>query len=159
MAGIYRRGESKIWWGRAQRENREYRRSLKTADRAIAERRFRQWLADLDAVAWGERPRRTFEEATERFAREHLTTLKPRGAERYLVSLKSLAVHFDGKTLDQIKSASLSEFETARRSEGVTAGTIRRDLACLSSIMTSATDWEWIDDGSCMDGARGARGI
>ena len=69
-----------------------------------------------------------------------MTTLKPRGAEHYLVSLKSLAVHFDGKTLDQIKSASLSEFETARRSEGVTAGTIRRDLACLSSIMTSATD-------------------
>jgi integrase len=77
-----------------------------------------------------------------------LTTLKPRGAERYLVSLKSLAVHFDGKTLDQIKSAALSEFETARRTEGVSAGTIRRDLACLSSILTSATDWEWIDDGS-----------
>jgi integrase len=148
MAGLYRRGQSKIWWGRAQRENREYRRSLKTTDRAIAERRFRQWLADLDAVAWGEKPRRSFEEASERFVREHLTMLKPRGAERYMVSLKHLAVHFDGKTLDQIKSAEMSAFETARRTQGMSAGTIRRDLACLSSIFTSAIDWEWIDDGS-----------
>jgi integrase len=148
MAGLYRRGESKIWWGRAQRQGREYRRSLKTADRALAERRFRQWLTDLDAIAWGEKPRRSFEEASERFFREHLPTLKPRGAERYITSLKSLAVYFDGKTLDQIRSAELSGFETARRTQAVSAGTIRRDLSCLSSIMTSATDWEWIDDGS-----------
>jgi integrase len=42
----------------------------------------------------------------------------------------------------------LSEFETARRQDGVTAGTIRRDLACLSSLMTSAEDWDWLDDGA-----------
>jgi integrase len=148
MAGLYRRGKSKIWWGRAQRQGREYRRSLKTADRALADRRFRQWLTDLDAIAWGEKPRRSFEEASERFFREHLPTLKPRGAERYITSLKSLAVHFDGKTLDCIRSAELSAFETARRTQGVSAGTIRRDLSCLSSIMASATDWEWIEDGS-----------
>jgi integrase/recombinase XerD len=148
MAGLYRRGESKIWWGRAQRSGREYRRSLKTADRAVAERRFRQWLADLDAIAWGDRPRRSFEEASERFVREHLPTLKPRSAERYMTSLLSLATRFDGKTLDQIRSAELSAFETARRTQGVSAGTVRRDLACLSSILTSAIDWEWIDDGS-----------
>jgi integrase len=148
MAGLYRRGKSKIWWGRAQRQAREYRRSLKTADRALADRRFRQWLTDLDAIAWGEKPRRSFEEASERFFREHLPTLKPRGAKRYITSLKSLAAHFDGKTLDCIRSAELSAFETARRTQGVSAGTIRRDLSCLSSIMTSATDWEWIEDGS-----------
>lgn len=146
MAGLYRRG--KVYWARAQRAGREHRRSLKTADRAIAERRLRQWLADLDAIAWGDKPRRTFEEASERFIREHLTAIKPASARRYGVSLKNLAMHFAGKTLDQIKSAELSAFETARRSEGVTAGTIRRDLACLSSMLTSATDWEWIDDGS-----------
>ena len=64
--------------------------------------------------------------------REHLPMLKPRAAERYITSLKHLAAHFDGRTLDQIKSAELSAFETKRRSEGVRPGTIRRDLACLS---------------------------
>lgn len=145
MAGLYRRG--RIWWGRAQRSGIEQRRSLKTADRAIAERRLRQWLADLDAIAWGDKPRRSFDEAAERFIREHLTTLKPRGAERYGTSLKHLAGHFGGKTLDQITRGELAAFEVKRRSEGVTAPTIRRDLACLSSLFTSCEDWEWLDEG------------
>jgi hypothetical protein len=29
-------------------------------------------------IAWGDKPRRTFEETTERFVRNHLTTLKRR---------------------------------------------------------------------------------
>lgn len=146
MAGLYRRG--KVYWARAQRQGREHRRSLKTADRAIAERRLRQWLAELDAIAWGDKPRKTFDQAAERFVIEHLTTLKPASARRYGVSLKNLAEQFGGKTLDQVTSGELSAFETARRSTGVTAGTIRRDLACLSSLMTSAEEWEWIEDGA-----------
>lgn len=146
MAGIYRRG--KIYWARATRKGREHRTSLATPNRKIAERRFERWLAELKALAWGDRPRHTFDEAAARFIAEHLTTLKPGGAKRYGVSLKNLAMHFGGKPLDAIKSAELSAFETRRRTDGVTASTIRRDLTCLSSLMTSATDWEWIDDGS-----------
>jgi len=146
MAAIYRRG--RIWWGRAQRQKREQRRSLQTTNRAIAEKRLAQWLGDLEAVAWGDKPPRTFTETAARFIREHLTTLKPGGARRYGVSLKQLAGHFGGMTLNQIRSATLSEFETARRDGGASAGTIRRDLACLSSMLTSAEDWEWIEDGA-----------
>jgi integrase len=142
MAGICR---GKIYWARAQRQGREHRSSLQTANRAIAEQRFRQWLAELEATRWGQRPRRTWQEAQERFIREHLTTLKPLAAKRYGVSLKNLAEDFGPMTLDQITSAGLSAFETRRRTDGVKAGTIRRDLACLSSLMTSAIDWEWIE--------------
>jgi hypothetical protein len=130
MARIFRRGRT--YWGRAQRQNRELRRSLKTTDRATAERRFRAWLDELDATAWGEKPKRTYAEAEDRFIREHLTTIKPRAAMRYGVSLKHLSGHFGHMTLDQIGSAELSSFETRRRGDGVTASTIRRDLACLS---------------------------
>jgi integrase len=62
------------------------------------------------------------------------------------VSLKNLSPHFGGKMLHEITSATLSEFEASRRADGVKSGTIRRDLACLSSLMTSAQDdWEWHD--------------
>lgn len=145
MAGLYKRG--KIWWGRVQRENKEHRRSLETAHRTVAEKRFRDWLADLDAIKWGDKPRRSFDEAAERFIREHLTTVKPSTARRYGDSLKHLVGHFAKLTLDQIESAQLSDFETARRSDGVTPSTIRRDLSCLSGIFSSAIDWEWIEDG------------
>jgi len=140
---IYRRG--KTYWVRAQRQNREYRRSLKTTDRTIADRRARAWLGELDAVAWGEKPRRSYVEAEEKFIREHLTAIKPRAAQRYGVSLKHLSEHFGDMMLEQITSATLSDFETKRRQQGVSPSTIRRDFACLSSLMTSAVDWELID--------------
>ena len=143
MARLYRRG--KTYWVRAQRNNREIRRSLKTTDRKTAERRFRLWLNDLEAVAWGEKPHRSYAEAEEKFIREHLTAIKPLAAKRYGVSLKHLAEHFGDKTLDQITSAELSDFETQRRGQGVSSSTIRRDFACLSSLLSSCVDWEWID--------------
>ena len=34
------------------------------------------------------------------------------------------------------------------RLQGLTAPTIRRDLACLSCILSYCEEWEWIDDGS-----------
>src|SRR6516164_6994094 len=140
---IYRRG--KTYWVRAQRQNREYRRSLKTTDRAIADRRARAWLGELDAIEWGDKPRRSYAEAEEKFIREHLIAIKPRAAQRYGVSLKHLSEHFGDKALDQITTATLSEFENKRRMQGVSPSTIRRDLACLSSLMTSCLDWEWLD--------------
>jgi integrase len=143
MAGIYRRGT--VYWGRANRQNREYRRSLKTSDRAIAEKRLRTWLDELDAIAWGDKPRRTYAEAEEKFIREHLTSIKPKSALRYGVSLKHLAEHFGSMMLHQITSGELSAFETKRRTQAVRPGTIRRDLACLSSLLTSCVDWEWVD--------------
>lgn len=143
MAGVYRRG--KVYWARAQRKGREHRGSLQTANRAIAEKRFRQWLDDLDETAWGDKPRRSYAEAEEKFIREHLTTIKPRAATRYGVSLKHLSEHFAGKMLHQITSAELSAFETKRRTQGVRPGTIRRDLACLSSLLESCIDWEWTE--------------
>lgn len=145
MAGLYQRGST--WWARAQRQGIEHRRSLKTHDKREAEKRLRQWLADLDAIAWGSKPRRTFDEAALKFINEHLPTLKRSSAIRYGVSLKWLSDHFEGKSLDQIGTAALSEFETARRSAGASAPTVRRDFACLSSLLTSCEDWEWIDDG------------
>ena len=113
MAAIYRRG--KRYWARAQRKGREYRRSLATTNRAVAERRFREWLEELDAIAYGDKPRRTWEEASERFIREHLPTIKRSAAVRYGVSLKHLDEQFAGKMLHQITSAEMSEFETKRR--------------------------------------------
>lgn len=143
MAGLYKRG--KTWWGRVQRGHREHRRSLKTSDKAIAERRLRKWVGEIDAMAWGEKPSRTFTEAAERFIREHLPNLKPQSARRYGVSIMHLIEAMGNKPLAAIGRAVMTEFETARRSQGIQPPTIRRDLACLSSIMGCAIDWEWID--------------
>lgn len=140
--GIYLRG--KRYWARAQRNGREHRTPLKTTSKTVAERRYRQWLDDLDAIAWGDKPRRRFDEAAEKFVNEHLPTLKPSSARRYGVSLDWLADEFEGKFLDQIGTAALMEFERKRR-EMASPPTVRRDLACLSSIFGCCVEWEWCD--------------
>lgn len=145
MAGIFKRG--KKFWARAQRKGRDLRVSLQTTDRATAERRFRDWIGEMEAVSWGDKPRRSYRETEERFIREHLTTIKEGAARRYGVSLKHLSGHFGNMMLHQITSAELSAFEAKRRAHGVSTSTIRRDLACLSSMLTSAQDWEWTADG------------
>lgn len=143
MASIYRRG--KKWWGKVQRAGVIHRRPLETESKTIAERRLRAWLDELDAIAWGEKPRRTFRQAAERFAAEHLPRIKPSSATRYLISLGWLVDMFADRYLDQITSAALGEFETARRAKGASPPTIRRDLACLSSVFGLCAEWEWFD--------------
>jgi len=157
MATVYRRGRT--WWGRVQREGHDLRQSLKTSSKAVAQQRLRAWLEELDRVAWGGKPRRTFDEMAVKFIDEHLPTLKPRAAARYVVSIERLTDSFEGKLLDEIGSAALAEFAAKRRRDGVarrgkgkipvihaiSPASIRRDLACLSSMFGCAIDWEWTE--------------
>lgn len=101
----------------------------------------------MDAQAWGEKPPRPWPMVWERFMREHFPTIKPNSAVRYAVSLKNLSKVLDGKLIQQVTTALLSEFETLRRTEGASAPTIRRDLACLSCILSYCEEWEWVEDG------------
>lgn len=143
MAKLYKRGQT--YWARAQRKNREFRASLQTTDRRVAERRYRDWLDQLDATAWGDKPRYTFKEAVKKFIGEHFPTLKPSSATRYVVSLKWFGDRFESLFVDQIGTEQLSDFETWRRENGASAPTIRRDLACLSSVFASMQEWEWVE--------------
>lgn len=145
MANVYKRGQT--WWGRAQRKGQEHRQSLETRDKRVAEKRLRIWLEELEAQQWGDRPRVSFPNAVRAFIVEYLTTLKPSSATRYGVSLKWLGDRFSDQMLDEIGREELSGFESWRRALGTSNPTIRRDLACLSSMFTFCEEKEWIDDG------------
>lgn len=133
-----------IWYLKKTVAGKQIKRSLETGDRRVAKERRDKILAELEATSWGEVRRRTFNEATIRFGDDHYKTLKKRGAARYTTSIASLLEVLDGKFLDEISSALLSEFERKRRDEDeVVPSTIRRDLACLSSIFSRAEEWEW----------------
>ena len=79
------------------------------------------------------------------FTEHHLPTLRASSQKRYLLSLLTLTPHFKDKTLQGVTRGHLSEFVAARRKQGVKAGTIRRDLACLSSLYTTADDFDLCD--------------
>lgn len=158
MATIYRRG--KQWWGRVQREGKDRREPLETTSEAVARKRLKEWLERLDLAAWGGKPRKTFDDAMVRFIQEYLPTKRPKTRTRYLCSIDALTPSFEGLFLDEIRSAKLGDFETTRRRQGaripeklkgkmkprpVSGPTIRRDLACLSSMFGCAMEWEWVE--------------
>src|SRR5690606_33030645 len=97
-----------------------------------------------DAAGWGDKPRRPLNEVADEFILQHLPTLRPGSAKRYGVSLDWLDKKLGARFLDDIGSAELVEFETWRRSMGASPPTIRRDLACLSSVYSFAIEREWV---------------
>lgn len=135
-----------IWWGRKTYKGTRYRFSLETTSVRDAQSRYATKIAELTAEAWGEKPSRSFDEAAEKFVGEHLPRLKPSAANRYMISLRWLAENFAGVKLSDITRGPLYEFEQSRYRAGAAKPTIRRDLACLSSVISSARSWGWIDD-------------
>lgn len=137
------RKRGRIWWYRFTHKGQPFEGSLETDDLTEARRRLAVRRQELIDTNWGKKPKRSFNDAAERFGLEHFKELKPKSARRYFVSIANLLKTFDGVLLDDITSGRLNDFEQARKAQGVSQSTIRRDLACLSVIFSSAEEWEW----------------
>jgi integrase len=115
-----------------------------------AKKRLAAKVKELDAPRGGIGGDWTVAEATEKFVDEHFPNLKPKAIRRYLTSLRWLIPAFGHMKLADVSSKDLSTFETERRRgrtrEGrrVSIVTVKRDLACLSSIFSSCEEWEWV---------------
>lgn len=133
-----------VWWYRITKSGQTFEGSLQTGNLGVAKERLEGIRRELTATRYGEKPRRTFDEAALRFKREHFPALKPKSRLRYSVSLRVMVDHFQGVYLDEIGSARMGDFERARLAEGVTTTTVRRDLGCLSSLFSRAEEWEWV---------------
>ena len=93
------------------------------------------------------KPPRTFVEAAELFIKEHLTRTQALIRQSICAQPEIISRALRSMELGKVKRAELAEYEGWRRGQGVTAGTIRRDFACLSSLFRTAEDHEWIEDG------------
>lgn len=143
MAGIYLRG--KTWWGRVQKDGQDLRQSLQTRSESVARGRLKVWLDELETLSWGGKPRLTLNAVMDAFQTEHGPSLKPKTLKRYGISIDWLDEAFGDRLLLDLRPADLKEFETARRSKGASAPTVRRDLATLSTVFSFAIEKEWAD--------------
>lgn len=151
MASIYwRNGRA---WGRTRHKGQEIRQPLGTTSKREAARLLQTWVADLKGKKHTDGSNTSFEDAVDLFLETHAGTLKESSQKRYMLSLLTMAPFFKGRMLNEITRGVLAEFVTWRRKlpvrkgrKGcVTPGTIRRDLACLSSVFTIADDFERCD--------------
>lgn len=144
---------AKVYWrngwayARAQVKGVERRKALGTHIATEAEVRFRAWISEIESERqskWTGKET-SFRDAVRVFTDDHLPTLARNSQARYLTSLIVLSPQFEGTTLQQISKADLTKFVSDRRRSGVADSTIRRDLACLSSVFTVAGDYELVD--------------
>lgn len=155
MASVYKRGET--YYARFTYRGKEFRRSLDTTSQRIANDRLLSFIAQVQAGKWRDGKRHKFGDAIDRYIDAHFANLRPNSRKRYAVHLINLRAHLNVEFIDEIDSATLGDFEIARRKEGVTNSTIRRDLMCLSSLCTWAKSWHWLNSNPAAEYLQAAR--
>tara|TARA_R110002074_G_scaffold239322_1_gene411137 strand:- start:188 stop:1075 length:888 start_codon:yes stop_codon:yes gene_type:complete len=141
MAQVYKRGTT--WWVRFRFNGHHVRRSAKTTGKAEATAFLHKLMAEHAGMARGDLPRRTYDQAVERFFIE--ATIKPKTQEGYRTSHRALQRFFKNLHLDQIDRRRIGEFVSARKHQGVSDTSVLRDLAFFSSLCSMAQRWGWLD--------------
>ena len=87
------------------------------------------------AVVYGIRPTRTFQQAAIKYLDEHQ---HKKSLERDVYAFNQIMPYIGHLQLDRIHNGTLAEYRQARRKDGVTAGTINRELGCIRRILNLA---------------------
>jgi integrase/recombinase XerD len=148
-AAIYRRGAT--YWTRFVVDGVEYRRSLRTNETAVAQRRADEIRAQAIAKAHFGDHRTTWREAVIAWAEHQMHEVGASTMQRYNVSIGQLDADFAPLFVDQIDKKAITGFVARRRAMKVTSATIRRDLVALSSVLAFADDQDWRDGNPAKD--------
>lgn len=119
-----------VFYARISVDGREQRQSLKTRDRAEAERRLDQWLEGRSPYRGT--VRHTFLQAAALWM--EAGEWKPKTLRGYIKLLAVLEAHFGERYWDQVDKAALQGFIEARRKAGSGTATINRYLSVVSGI-------------------------
>lgn len=157
--GLKKRG--RIWW--IDKQIKGYGRvaeSCGTCDLFEAERYLAHRLEAIrQAMVYGIRPTRTFQQAAIKYLNDNQ---HKKSLERYLAAFNRLMPHIGHMRLDRIHNDTLADYRRARRADGVTAGTIRKELSCLRRVLNlAARVWRhdngmsWLDAPPLIEMERG----
>lgn len=151
MSKLYRRG--KTWWARIQVNGRDHRRSLQTTSRAVADRRFGQFLREAEHFRFHGETRHKWQDAVVQWSLATAGDLKATTRKRYLCSLKQLDSILHGLYIDEIDRRTVAKI--AKRG-GIKNATRRRDLTAVSVVLRWCSHQGWRDDNPARDWDRGA---
>lgn len=140
MSNLYKRGG--IWWGRAVRAGREYRRSLRTGDRSEAKRRLKLWQESLERTVYFGEERHSWREAVVGFLAEADKSLKPTVVTRYKSSLRQVDPILSPLMVDEIGNKHMAKIAGRK---GASNATRRRDLTAVSAVLRWAVAQTWIE--------------
>lgn len=135
---LYRHASSGVYYGLVKRSGKQYRRSLKTTDRKLAERflaEFRQKVDRLDHTK--NRTVLTFAECAKLWLATVTPHLKPSSARRRETSVAQLFPHL-GAVLIRNITAGVCENWAAKRGAGISASTYNNERDTITAILNYA---------------------
>jgi len=139
---LLKRAGSPFWYVRYRDAGgNRVRRSTGTTNRKEAAELEAKWKLEVrQQRLWGTQPEFTYDEMMLRYLQE-MTEAK---RERDAWSAKQLQRFFSGRVLVKLKRADVRQYIAMRKADGVTGGTINRELGLLSSALNRARrDWDW----------------
>jgi integrase len=114
-----------------------------------------------NAMVYGIRPTRTFQEAAIKFLADNQ---HKKFLERYVYAFDRVMPHIGHMRLDRIHNDTLSSYRRARRADGVSAGTINKELSCVRRILNlAARVWRhdngmsWLDTSPLIEMEQGPK--
>ncbi len=133
--GLKKRG--RIWW--IDKRIKGYGRvaeSCGTTNLAEAEQYLTFRLNEIrNAMVYGIRPTRTFQQAAIKFLEDNQYK---KLLERYVYAFDRVMPHIGHMRLDRIHNDTLAGYRRARRADGVSAGTINKELSCVRRVLNLA---------------------
>lgn len=121
------RGTWCVVWSEDHATGKQTRRvSLRTKDRAVAERRFKDYLKDSS------KPRKTVEEIFKAYEQDKIGTV---GHESLKYIWKAVGPYFANLTEEQVERQLSREYADARRKSGISDGTIHKELGMLRAAL------------------------
>ncbi len=137
---LYRNSSSGTYYALVKRNGKQIRRSLRTQDRKLAERRLKEFRGQAARLSTSTEDRGlTFAELGQRWFPIATANLKPSSVDRIRRCLKSLNKPFGASTLTGLTRQDCETW-AARRAKGIAASTFNQDLIVLKGVLQYAVD-------------------
>jgi integrase len=136
---LYRNESSGAYYAFVKRNGRQIRRSLKTKDRKLAERRLKEFRGDADKLVSGGRNRISFIQLGEIWKPVACANLKKSSADRIGRCLRTLNTFFGDRIVSAVTMRDCEEWEVSR-GKGIAASTFNKDAQVLKACLQYAVD-------------------
>jgi integrase len=139
--GLRKRGE--FWHIEKTIAGRQLFESTGETELEAAERYLAKRIREIRAVeVYGDRIERTFREAAARYIDDYD---HKRSLDRDITTLKLVMSHIGSLPLRQVHFGSLEQYIKDRKAQGITAGTLNRDMAIVRRVLNLAAKL-WRDE-------------
>ena len=134
---LHRLDTNGTYYALIKRGNKQFRRSLKTKDRKLADRRLGELRAQVGNLKITDEAGQSFDEVAKRWMAVTSHTLKPSSAQRRELCIKSLSPFFAGVLIRNVRRQHCERWLTERAPK-LAPMTMNRELELMRSVFAYA---------------------